>query len=225
MWDAQNPSGTALIMVNGKLGENLIAVAPGANAQLSPQDIQAAESAIREADCVLMQLEIPLETVKSAIALAEKYQVRVILNPAPATKLPVELLDKVDTLTPNETEAVELSEHSARDAADAAYILRSRLKTKNLVITMGGKGAMIVGFRHEIIPAFNVSSVDATGAGDSFNGALAVALARGDNLKDAVKFANAVAALSTTRQGAQSAMPSNAEVETFLHKTDGHNQI
>lgn len=217
VWDDAAPSGTALIMVDSERGENIIAVVPGANALLSPQDVQAAEHAIQAADYLLIQLEIPLETVIAAVAVAEKHQVRVILNPAPATKLPAELLNRIDTLTPNETEAVELAEEpSASSAGDAAFALRSKFKIKNLIITMGKQGALIADYRNETIPGYHVQPIDTTGAGDTFNGALTVALARGDKLIDAVKFANAAAALSTTRQGAQAAMPTSAEVDLFL---------
>lgn len=214
--DDKTPSGVALIMVN-RSGENIIAVAPGANAKLSPADIFAAENAIQKAKCLLVQLEIPLETVQVALQLAVKHHVPVILNPAPATQLPSTLLEMVDFLTPNETEAATLAGgYSAKHANDAANILTSKFKVKNIVITLGEKGALIAGFHNQIVPTYPVHSVDTTGAGDAFNSGLAVALARGDIFVDAVKFANAVAALSTTRPGAQSSMPDENAVEAFL---------
>jgi ribokinase len=200
--DEKALSGVALIMVN-QGGENIIAVAQGANAKLSPEDILAAENAIQGANCLLVQLEIPLETVQAAIELGVKHHVPVILNPAPAAKLPSELLEMVDYLTPNETEAAILAgEHTASHAMDGAYLLKSKFKIRNLIITLGVKGAVIVGYRNQIVPPYPVQSVDTTGAGDAFNGGLAVALARGDTLIEAVKFANAAAALSTTCPGA-----------------------
>lgn len=209
-------SGVALIMVN-RSGENIIAVAQGANAKLSPEDILAAESAIIGANCLLVQLEIPLETVQAAILLAVKHYVPVILNPAPATKLFPALLEMVDYLTPNENEAAALAgKQSTRHAIDGAYTLKTQLKIKNLVITLGEKGAAIVDYCNQIVPSFAIQSVDTTGAGDAFNGGLAVALARGDLLLDAVKFANAVAALTTTGSGAQSSMPTASAVKAFL---------
>lgn len=214
--DDTTPTGVALIMVNDG-GENIIAVAQGANAKLSPADVFAAEKAFQEANCLLVQLEIPLETVQAAIQLAVKHQVPVILNPAPATQLPPALLEMVDYLTPNENEAAFLAgEHSGRHAIDGAYLLKTRFNIKNLVITLGEKGAVIVGYHNQIVPPYHVTPVDTTGAGDAFNGALAVAIARGDLLVKAVNFANAVAALATTRSGAQLSMPTGEAVEAFL---------
>ena len=209
-------SGVALIMVN-RGGENIIAVAQGANAKLSPQDILAAENAIKGAKCLLVQLEIPLETVQAAIQLAAKHHVPVILNPAPATKLPPEMLEMVDYLTPNETEASFLEgNYTTRNVSADAFLLRGKFKAKNIIITLGPKGALIVGYNNRAIPSYQVHTVDTTGAGDAFNGGLAVALARGDDLANAVKFANSAAALSTTRTGAQPSMPTLDEVKSFL---------
>ena len=214
--DANTPSGVALIMVN-RNGENIIAVAPGANAKLSAKDIFVAESSIRGANCLLVQLEIPLEAVQTAIQLAQKHNVPIILNPAPATQLPPALLEIIDYLTPNETEmAILVGGYPFKDTSDAENFLKSKFKVKNLVITLGERGAQTVGLHNEIVPAYPVQTVDTTGAGDAFNGGLAVALARGDNLMDAVKFANAVAALSTTHPGAQSSMPTANDVDVFL---------
>ena len=214
--DDNTSSGVALIIVN-RHGENVIVVAQGANANLCPADVLAAESAIKGANCLLVQLEIPLETVQTAIQLAVKHQVPVILNPAPATQLSPKMLEMVDYLTPNETEAAFLAGgYSANKASDAAYILSSKFKVKNIVITLGEKGAMITGFHKQTVPSYSVNSIDATGAGDAFNGGLAVALARGDKIIDAVKFANAAAALSTTKAGAQPSMPTAKDVQTFL---------
>ena len=214
--DEKTSSGVTLIMVN-RGGENIIAVAQGANAKLSPDDIFAAEDAFQKANCLLVQLEVPMETVQAAVQLAVKHHVQVILNPAPATKLPSALLEMVDYLTPNETEvAILAGEHSAKHAMDGTYLLKSQYKIKNLVVTLGEKGAAIVGYRNQIVPSVHVHPVDTTGAGDTFNGALAVALARGDILVDAVKFANVVAALATTGSGAQSSMPSLDQVNEFL---------
>jgi ribokinase len=214
--DAKASSGVALIMVN-RSGENIIAVASGANSNLSPVEILGAEKAIQGAKCLLVQLEIPLETVQAAIQIAAKHHVPIILNPAPAIQLPISLLEMVDFLTPNENEAVLLvGGNSTKDASAASQLLRSKFKVKNIVITLGEKGAQIVGTNNETVPAYPVKSVDTTGAGDAFNGALAVALARGASLVDAVKFANAVAALSTTHPGAQLSMPTMKTVEAFL---------
>ena len=214
--DDKTPSGVAIIMVNHS-AENIIAVAQGANAKLSPADILAAESAIQTANCLLVQLEIPLETVQSAVQLAVKHHVPVILNPAPATKLPPALLEMVDYLTPNETEAAYLAgEYSGRQAMVGAYSLKTKFKLKNLIITRGERGAVIVDYHNQVVPPYHVHTVDTTGAGDAFNGGLAVAIARGDLLVKAVEFANAVAALSTTGSGAQSGMPTEEAVKAFM---------
>ena len=214
--DDKTPSGVAIIMVNHS-AENIIAVAQGANAKLSPEDILAAEGAIQNANCLLVQLEIPLEAVQSAVQLAVKHHVPVILNPAPATKLPPALLEMVDYLTPNETEAAYLQgQRSGGYAMDGAYGLKSKFNLKNLIITRGERGAVIIGYHNQVVPPYHVHTVDTTGAGDAFNGGLAVAIARGDLLVDAVEFANAVAALSTTGSGAQSGMPTEEAVEAFM---------
>jgi ribokinase len=214
--DEHAPSGVALIMVN-QLGENIIAVAPGANACLSIKDIEAAKDAIRAADCILLQLEIPLETVQAAIELAHQYQVPVILNPAPAIPLPAELLKLVDYLTPNDTEAAILAGTPAEtDISSLVEKLQEKVHLNSLVITLGKLGVYVNNSDHDFVEPYQVNSVDTTGAGDAFNGGLAVALARGDTLLQAVKFANAVGALSTTRPGAQSSMPTMNEVTKFI---------
>jgi ribokinase len=224
--DPAHPSGTALIIV-GRHGENCIAVASGANSHLTPADVRKAADAFRHARAVLVQLEIPLPAVETAVRLAAAAAVPVILNPAPARKLPARLLPKIFLLTPNETEAEILTGIRVRDeasAARAAERLRAR-GVQNVIITLGARGAWIsspaVCGR---IPAFKVKPVDATGAGDVFNGALAVALAEGKSLLDAARFAAAAAAISVTRRGAQPSIPVRAEIEkllaTSLRRTD-----
>ena len=215
-WDDDEPSGAALIMVNPK-GENIIAVAPGANWRLSPEDIVLAEDPIKAADCVVLQLEIPLESVEAGIRLANKHGVMVILNPAPAAKLPLELLKLVDVLTPNQTEAEILIEnYYYKGIRDISQLMGEYGLVKNLVITCGCKGAMIPYSKKVFIPSFEVDAIDATGAGDAFNGGLAVALAKGKDFEAAIQFANAVGALTTTKIGAQSAMPTASEIDAFM---------
>jgi ribokinase len=166
---------------------------------------------------LLVQLEIMPETVRAAVNLAAEYQVPVILNPAPATWIPVDVLDMVDYLTPNEMEACVLASGDALTSpSELAKRLKSKYKLKNIVITLGSKGALIASDYNEIVPACAVNPVDTTGAGDAFNGGLAVALARGNSLIEAVKFANAVAALSTTRPGAQISFPRLEDAQAFL---------
>jgi ribokinase len=222
VWDVEAPTGVALIMIDSE-GEDIICVAPGANWKLSTSDILAAEEAIKSADCVLLQLEIPLKTVEYAIRLASKYHVRVVLNPAPMAKLSEEVLEKVDVLTPNETEAARLTGNHVSHPRDLAYNLNRKYGIQNVIVTMGKAGAVISRLHSPSpveIPAFPVDSVDATGAGDAFNGGLVVALARGDPLEEAVRYANAVGALATTKEGAQSSSPTAQEVQAFLKKSE-----
>ncbi len=216
-WDDEAPSGVALIMVSDA-AENIIAVVPGANGRLSPGDIRAAEQAIIGADCMLLQLEIPLETVETAARLAKKNGVRVILNPAPGVQLPRSILESVDVITPNENEAAILVGDGLDFSAEQAAVdLFRLLEVPALVVTLGGRGARLVqGSQVLDLPAFQVEPIDTTAAGDAFNGALAVALGRGEPLAEAVRFANAVGALSTTRLGAQPSLPSGDEVEAFM---------
>ena len=218
-------SGVALILVSEQ-GENMIAVAPGANAKLSPEDVLAAEEAFVQADCVLLQLEIPLETVQAAAELACRHEVEVILNPAPAARLPDDLLRLVSVLTPNETEAALLAGRDSEKAqgegagwyAQEAYRLLSARGVKTMIVTQGGEGATLFtdleASQH--IPGFPVRVVDTVACGDAFNAALAVSLARGASLPEAVRYANAVGALTATRSGAQPSLPTAAEVESFL---------
>ena len=210
-------SGIALIMVNPD-GENVIGVGPGANSHLTAEDVRAASTAIREADCVLLQLEIPVEAVQAAAEIAHRHQVRVILNPAPAQKLPPEILQSIDYLTPNETEAALLAgEDPSGIGPDSLPRLASLLGVPNLVITLGARGACILqDGQTSVIPTFPITPVDTTASGDAFNGALAVALARGEDLSQAVKYANAAGAITATRPGAQPSLPTRKELDQFM---------
>jgi ribokinase len=202
-------------------GENSIAVAGGANAKLSTADVRRAAVAIAGAAALVMQLETPLASVQLAARLAVKAGVPVILNPAPAQPLPSALLKLVTLLTPNETEAGLLTGvkvNSPGAAAKACAKLRAR-GVGTVILTMGARGAFVSepsGSR--LIAGFKVKAVDTTAAGDIFNGALAVALAEGKMLDDAIRFANAAAALSVTRLGAQPSAPQRAEIERFLRR-------
>ena len=220
MRDKTNPSGVALIFV-AKDGENSIAVAGGANAKLSPADVRKAKAAFAGAGVLVMQLETPLETVQAAGDLAAKAGVRVILNPAPARPLPDKLLKRVSILTPNETEAELLTGIAVKDDASAAVAaakLRAR-GVQTVIITLGARGAFVATQSGvQLVPGFKVKAVDTTAAGDIFNGALAAALAEGKLLDLAVRFANAAAAISVTRLGAQPSAPTRREIERFLKK-------
>jgi len=213
--DKASPSGVALIFVASD-GENSIAVASGANGRLSPADVRKARQAIASASVLVMQLETPLPTVQSAAEIAAKAGVPVILNPAPACPLPNELLALVTILTPNETEAELLTGIEVTNdvtAAKAADCLRAR-GVRTIIITLGPRGAFVASeeFRG-MVPGFKVKAIDTTAAGDVFNGALAVALAKQQSWAKAVRFANAAAAISVTRLGAQPSAPSRNEIE------------
>ena len=213
--DKEHPSGVALILVDAH-GENSIAVASGANAHLMPQDIDNARGAIEDGDILLMQLETPLETVEHAALLAKQLGKKVILNPAPAHPLPESLLRNLYMLIANETEAEFISGTKISDmdsVARAADIICSK-GVENVVITLGSKGAFVKerGAYHQV-QGLKVKAVDATAAGDTFCGALCVALAEGRSITEAVEFANRAAAITVTRMGAQSSLPYRREVE------------
>lgn len=216
--DKRAASGVALIFV-AKDGENSIAVAGGANAKLSPADVKKASSVIGSAALLVAQLETPLATVAAAAQAAVKARVPVILNPAPARPLANSLLKLISVLTPNETEAELLTGIKVTDdaaAARACSALRSR-GVRTVILTLGQRGAFLADADGQrLVPGFRVKSVDSTAAGDVFNGALSVALAEGKTVLDAVRFANAAAALSVTRPGAQPSAPSRADIEKFL---------
>jgi ribokinase len=210
-------SGVALIMVDTR-AENLIGVAPGANATLKPEHVEQAESAIRRASVLMVQLEIPLETVEAAIHFARKHDVRVILNPAPARELPAHLLQDV-LATPNETEAAILTGLDTTTSAGIANAAKQLLEkgARQVVITLGERGVLLATREQmEQVPAFQVQAVDTTAAGDAFNGGLAYALSRGDDMLEAIRYASAVAALSVARFGAQPSLPTRDEVAAFL---------
>lgn len=212
--DPENPSGVALITVD-HMGENSIVVAPGSNGTLVEADFDKAISPLDEAEYVLMQLEIPVSTVEHIAALAFEKQKKVILNPAPAAKLSDELLGRLYMITPNETEAEILTGIKVSDeqsALKAATLLHQK-GVEVVIITMGSAGAfLLANDRHEIIPAPHVVAVDTTAAGDTFNGALVVALAEGKTIRESIAFANKAAAISVTRIGAQSSVPFRNEI-------------
>jgi ribokinase len=210
-------SGIALIMVN-RNGENMIAVGPGANSRLTAQDVVAASAAIRAADCLLLQLEIPVDAVAAAVEIAHRHSVRVILNPAPAQKLPPEILKFVDYLTPNEIEAAILAgQDESVISQNSLPLLASLLNVPHLVVTLGSRGARILeGGQTNYIPTFPIVPVDTTASGDAFNGALAVALARNEPLPEAVRYANAAGAITATRPGAQPSLPTKHEIDQFM---------
>ena len=214
------PTGVALIWVE-RSGQNSIVVASGANHAFAVSEVEAMRPVFRGARFVLAQLETPLEVVAAALKLAREEGAETILDPAPAQPLPGGLLEHVDILTPNETEASILlglpaERRSAQDAPALARRLRG-LGPKRVVLKLGDQGCYYLDDKTELLsPGFAVTAVDTTAAGDTFNGALAVALAEGRAIVESLRFANAAAALSVTRAGAQSSIPKRAEVEEFL---------
>ncbi|RKY44925.1 MAG: ribokinase [Candidatus Neomarinimicrobiota bacterium] len=216
--DEKNPSGVALIFVDEK-GENSIAVSPGSNANLVKENIKLAIDEIKKAVIMLIQLEIPIETVEYAVNVAKQHNVKVILNPAPARKLSDQLLKRVDIITPNESEAEVLTGLKIVDDISAAKAAEALVEkgVNNVVITLGERGAFLYTKGDSmLIPTKKVNAVDTTAAGDAFNGGLAFALGSGMSLKDAIHFANFVGAYSVTRKGAQPSMPNYDEVKRFM---------
>ncbi len=211
-------TGIASIVVDGE-GENRIIVVPGANIEMRPADIAALEPVISQAEMLVMQLETDLPMCAHAAAIAARQGIPVILNPAPARALEDEFLQHVTYLTPNETEAgilAGMAVNSIDDAEQAARILLQK-GVRNVIVTLGPKGALIVNHAGSLhIPGFPVQAVDTVAAGDSFNGALAWQLTKGKTLDEAVRFANAVGALAVGKQGAIPSLPYLAEVEQFL---------
>jgi ribokinase len=213
------PSGVALILVQAG-GQNQIVVASGANARLAPEDVVRALERAAEG-FLLLQLESPMETIETAASLGRRQGMTVVLDPAPARPLADALLASVDVLTPNESEAMVLLDRregtvSLEDAPEVARALRRR-GPRTVILKMGEKGAFLddgTGGRH--LPGLKVKAVDATAAGDTLNGALAVALAEGRAMAESLAFANAAAAISVTRLGAQASIPSRHEVERAL---------
>jgi ribokinase len=216
-------TGVALIWVD-RQGQNSIVVASGANHELAAADVEAMRKTLRVATLALFQLETPLDTVQAALKLAREEGAMTVLDPAPAQSLPAGLLAQVDILTPNESEALLLcgrpaSRVTLADAPALAEELR-KLGPKAVIHKLGDQGCLLLdGAGPRRFPAYTVEVRDTTAAGDTFNAALAVALAEGKRMEEAIPFANAAAAISVTRLGAQASAPSRAEVDAFLGAT------
>ena len=219
--DPSHPTGTALITVNGS-GENQIIVVPGANGELTPNRLQSKEiQAIQSAKIVLLQLEIPIETVSQVIHEADGSNAQVILDPAPARPIPSEWYPSIDFLTPNLSELGALTGTQLKETASLADIVTSaqilsEQGCRSVIAKLGSRGALLVTQDESAyFAARTVPVVDTTAAGDCFNAAFAVALARGCTAETAIPFAIEAASLSVTRQGAQSSMPLRDELEAF----------
>lgn len=204
-------SGTALILVDAK-AENCIAVAPGANGDLTPEDIDSVADVIRSAGYLILQLEIPVESVLRAARIAHEAGVYVILNPAPACPLPRELFSYVSLITPNQTESALLT--GIEDNLEAAVDKLLEMGVKDVVVTLGSKGSMVVtGGERSFVPSLKVEAVDTTAAGDTFCGALCVALSEGRSLVQAAQFATKASALTVQKMGAQDSIPYRSDIK------------
>ena len=214
------PTGAAFIFVSTETGNNAIIVESGAAANLSPADVAAAEAVIASAKVLVTQFEQPVKTAMAGLALARRHGVLTILNPAPAVPADPAIYALCDYVTPNETEAETITGLKVETEADALAAAQAFLAmgARNALITLGEKGAFLHGEAGTaLVPAFHVANVvDTTGAGDAFNGGLAVALAEGKSPLDAIRFASATAALSVQKPGTAPSMPTRAEIEALL---------
>lgn len=214
-------TGTALIEVDSTTAQNRILVVPGANLCVNKADIANAACDIKDCDIVLAQLEIPDEPILESAKLAKANGKTFILNPAPYRDIPEELFPLIDYFTPNETEAEYFSGvhiENVEDASKAAKVLVQK-GIKNVIVTLGSKGAFYSNGEKELfVPSFKVNAVETTGAGDSFNGAFAVAIGEGMDIESAMRFANASAGISVTRYGTAQSMAMRDEIEELLNK-------
>lgn len=216
------PTGTALIILDEK-AENHIVVVPGANSFCSVEDVTLLEEFIGAAKILMVQLEVPLQTVQCAVRIAREHGVTVMLDPAPAVPLPPDILTNVDIILPNETEASVLTGRQITDlksAKLAAVDLICR-GVKTVIVKLGQRGAVLVQDNFfEYIAGYEVEAVDTTAAGDAFAGGVAVALAEGSDVRSAVQFANAAGALAVMSFGAQTSMPDRQAVEQFRERKE-----
>lgn len=223
LYTTEAETGTALIMVDEVTSQNEIVVVPGAGNTITEAEVDSFEAVLAESRYLLTQLETNSTSIERAILLAAKHGVKIILNPAPVQEISEEMLSKVYLITPNEVEAEILTGIKIEDEAcaqKAAKWFKDR-GVKNVIITLGGRGVFISSEDKEgIIPAYRVAAVDTTGAGDAFNGGLVTALAEGQDLWEASRFANALAALSVQKIGAMPSMPTRVEIEAFIRENN-----
>lgn len=215
-------SGHALIMID-QSGENIISVAPGANNLLTPSKIDEALSVIQEAAIIVMQYEIPEETIKYVIDLANQMNIPVLWNVAPARAFDFSYIPKVNILVLNEVEAGFLAELPVENEADAEKAAEKLVAkgVEKVIITLGSQGALVITKNEKVsVASYKVNAIDTTAAGDTFCGSFAVALVEGKSLKESLQFASVAAAISVTRMGAQPSSPKRGEIDLFLRNTD-----
>lgn len=231
--DPHESSGVAFILID-ETGENMISVAPGANFKLTPEEVQANSEVIKNAKCLIVQMEIPIETIEEIFKIAEQGEVIKILNPAPLKPISLSILNNIDIIIPNEGELLQL--HSllklkelvgnSEDRIIQASKDISRFGIKTIITTLGNKGCILYDAadnRITEVPAFKVQAIDTVGAGDCFNGVVASKLCQGENILTSVKYATAAASIAITRQGAQASMPYLNEIEDrFKQYIDNH---
>ncbi len=216
--DHRSHSGVALIYVNAE-GEDMIVVIPGVDRLISEEDIKEAKAAISSSKVVLTQLEIPIKTAEFAMSFAKEMEKKTILNPAPAYPLDEKTYHNIDFLVPNKGELETLSGIKINDDLSILKAAKSLISkgVGCVIVTLGSRGAMIVtNDYHELIPSYKVKVIDTVGAGDAFNGALAVALSLDIDIREAVRFANIAASLKVTKKGAQSGLPNIKEIIEFV---------
>ena len=221
--DQTNSSGIAFILID-KNGENMISVAPGANTKLSKENINQCEELIRNAKVIVVQMEIPIETIEEIFKIASQGDSVKILNPAPLKKIPKHLFEMIDIIIPNEGELIRLNsllgfKKVNTDENNKIKRLSENIAnfgTKFIITTLGSKGCNVYDAKKKdssFIPAFKVNAVDTVGAGDCFNGVLAGKICKGESINNAVKYAMAAASIAVTRKGAQHSMPYLEEIE------------
>ena len=217
--DEATATGAALILVDEVSAQNEIVVVSGACAKITPEDVEKCRGLIEGADILLLQHEINFDAQRAVIDIAHAAGVRIVLNPAPAVAIPDDVLAKIDTVTPNETEAQVLTGVEVKNREDAEKAAKVFLGkgVKNVVITMGALGAFAAdGVKSELLPQLDVKAIDTTGAGDAFNGGFVVALSEGKTLFEALRYGNATGALSVTKLGTAPSMPTRAEIDAMV---------
>jgi ribokinase len=228
--EAESTSSGIAQIITAENGENVIVVTPGANAYVSPRYVEKHLAVIRSASIVLTQLETPLETVEYLASVTRKEGIPLVLDPAPARPLPTSLLERVDWLTPNESETCSLlgleSQNVPEDELEEVAETLLKRGSRNVVLKLGQRGCFLAlaDGRRVLLPAYAVRAIDSTAAGDAFNGAFASALLEGHDPVRSASWASAVAAISVTRRGAQPSMPTHAEVQAFLKEREGTKQ-